>query len=617
MLKRRKLYMVFSNLSIDSSYPYNDNILDERNPGAGKTTDALQFTKENIEAAECVVFIMGDYSNLSRVELRLKNCQSLIFKGKTQEDTCFRWEVYQSLYDYIRPPYECDECKSSPLCGYQKQIKRINELKDSGKGFVIFTVKGNLPSVLSLVSSLNPTIIIDDVPLSTVVFPSQTFPKDSLRRASKFVRQNNFTLLDEVINHLKEDQFEDAKQFVIEHAEEYKTELKEMKIKAYLDYSDISKRRKIPNLNFLESLMGCFVVYDLDRYNQDSFKIVTSLASKLQKYKIIYLNATPDEKDHQNMLILGKYKTISGKADNNSNYLILQVTDSKYSKQTLQESPRIIGDINQICKIIKDAVQFTDNKVVFMTHEKIYNTRFKGKESSRLNEVNPIFVKFHGSDSKATNDLRFHQICIIAGTPYYPPEYFLCPSLKDINDSSDPDAAYPVSREISEDATRGLLIQMIGRICRSNEEKSDCLKVVIVFSSLRLSNTKFLPEIGARIVRYQLLSSYPDDAFGNEAFYSRVKEVAGQAFEKSIIAKACEIIDQRLPQSPNEAITLHGISEEINSACGGLLSKNTISECLKKYYTIEVRINPGNHKPANYIVGKIGSKSEPGASISA
>ncbi|WP_440950289.1 hypothetical protein [Methanosphaerula subterraneus] len=597
--------MIFSNLSIYSNYPSNVNILDERNPGAGKTTDALQFSKEKIAAEECVIFIMSDYANLSRVELRLDNIQSLIFKGKTQKDTCARWEVYKSLYRYIRPPHECDECNSLSSCNYQNQFKRVNELKKSGKGFVIFTVKENLLSVLSLVSGLNPTIIIDDVPLSTVVFPSQPFPKNSLRRASKFVQQKLFFVLDSVINLLMEEKYEDAIQFVKEHPEEYKAELKEIKNLAYLDYLDISKRKKIPNLIFLESLINCIGIYDLDRYNQESFKIVSSFVAKLQKYRILYLNATPDEKDRQTMLKLGKFETIEGKADDNSHYLILQVTDSKYTKQTLQESQRIIMETNQICDIIQDSVRLINNEIVFMTHENVYNTRIDGKTISHLNLVKHVFVKFYGSDSKATNDFRSHQICIIAGTPYYPPEYFLCPSLSDINDLSDPDAAYPVSREISEDAARGLLIQMIGRICRENEENPDCLKVVIVFSRLHLSDTKFLPEIGARIERYKLSSNNPEDAFGHQAFYSRVKEIVSQAFEESIIAKACEIIDQRVSQYPSEDITLNGISEELTSACGGLLSRNKIGKHLEKIYKIEQRINSRNHRSSICIVGKI------------
>lgn len=589
-----------SNHLIYPDYLSTANIHDARHTGAGKTTHVCDKMNELIPLGESFIYISSSYDTLDGVKSRLNNSQSLTFKGKTQEGMCPYWRDYLSISEHIRPLYTCFKCNFQDNCPYRKQFDRLDELKNSGSGFVIFTVKENLVTVLKRVPKTDPYIIIDDASLSDITYPSLTISEESLIEASKYLKQwVIYSKLDKPISLLLEGKFEEAKRFVRGN-EEYKNELNTLKESVSLDLSD---GKKIPNLKVFDSLLECNNIYEYERNNSRSFVIASSNLSKLRKYRIIYLNATADSNDRHTMSKLGNFETITKDIEVTQNYYLLQIMDGRYPKSGL-ESPhsRLPKEINRLLDRIRFASNYTGKPLVIMAHNSIHAAWCK-REDMCLDQVEYEFVKYFGSDSKATNKYRSFQISIIIGTPILPGGYYIHPSrdCSIINDGGYPES---VSQEEIDSDSRGLIHQMIGRTFREDKNNPDCLKLIILFSNIELGN------IGATVEKYRLR-----DTKQNKTFYSRVKELASQIYEEPIIAKACEGLDQGLSQSPIPMVSLNRFSENVNSACRGLLSTNRISECLKKHYAIEERINPGNHRPAQYIIGKIGVKSEAVASI--
>jgi hypothetical protein len=593
-----------SNHLIYPDYPSTANIHDARHTGAGKTRHVCDKMNKLIPEGQCFIYISSSYDTIDEVAKKIdESNQLLIFKGKTQEGMCEYWRDYQTLNECIKPLYICNKCDFKDNCDYLGQFDKLGEMKNSGSGFVIFTVKENLPTVLKKVSKTHPYIIIDDASLSDITYPTLTVSEESLIEASNYLNQGViYSELDKAISLLLEGKFEDVKRFVRDNIE-YKNEhnyLKEMVS------PDLISGKKIPNLKILDSLLDCTNIYEYnDYYQKDSriYKVASSNLSKLQKYRIIYLNATADSNDRQTMLKFRNFETITKEIEVNPNYHILQIVDARYSKTSLNGSNcRIPKELNLISKITSLALEFIGIPLLLMTHKSIYDSWCK-REDVCITEGDYEFVKYFGSDSKATNKYRSFQISVIIGTPILPGEYYIHPS-RDC--SIIKDGGYPESvlREEIDSDSRGLIHQMIGRTFREDKDNPDCLKLIILFSNIELG------DIGATVERYRL-----DNKEQNKAFYSRVKELAGQAYEEPIIAKAFEELDQILSQSPSLLVTLNKISTDVCLKCGGLLSRNKIAKRIEKKYLIEERINPKNRKPSKYIVSKIGVQSVAGASI--
>lgn len=593
-----------SNHLIYPDFPYTANIHDARQTGKGKTTHVCDKMNELIPLGESFIYISSSYDTLDGVIDKIeKSSQFLTIKGRTQEGMCKKWRDYRSLNEFIRPLYTCYKCDFRDNCDYKKQFVRLDELKNSGSGFVIFTVKENLLTVLERVSKSDPYIIIDDASLSDITYPTLTVSEESLIEASNYLNQwVVYSKLGKAISLLLGGKFGEVKQFVRGN-EEYKTELNDLK---EIVSPDLTSGKKIPNLKILDSLLDCTNIYEYNNYYQKdsrTYKVASSNLSELHKYKLIYLNATADSNDCRTMLKFGNFETFTQDIKVNPNYHILQIVDARYSKTTL-EGPhcRIPKELNLISKITSLALEYIGIPPLLMTHKSIYDDWCK-REDICINEGDYEFVKYHGSDSKATNKYSSCPLSIQVGTPILPGGYYIHPSrdCSIINEGGYPES---ISKEDINSDSRGLLIQTTGRTFRENKDNLGCQKMSILFSNIDLG------DIGATVEKYRL-----DIKKQNEAFYSRVKELAGQVLEEPIITKACEELDQILSQSPSLLVTLNGFGEEIRSKCGGLLSRNKITKRIEEKYLIEERINPKNRKPSKYIVSKIGVQLEAGASI--
>lgn len=586
------------------------NIFDRRHTGAGKTRDSIKFITSEVIQKRATITIMYSYKNLEEIFENLSDEikeRSLIFKGRTKPDVCEKAEFFERLYHHIRPRYDCITCKFS--CLYKKQItwleKRTREQKTKTdiSGFAIFTVPKNLPFILYKLKNTKITIIIDDVPLSDVITPSQTIPTKELFEISNYIEliptiENSIIQI--IIKLLidrksQEIPIEDQIKAIIEKNQHIiKFEL--LQIENEVE-SGITKAAHIPNFSIIYTLQSVvqndfeFKIYQPSVFDNSHIKIIHT-NSDLFKYPIRYLNATPSPFDIMCMEELGKYQVSDQSANYNEKFVVYQIIDKRYTKSTLIGNSPIHALVDQTIDVFSNTLRFLDVPLLFFCHKEVYEKKYQEKMEER---DDCRFVKFFDPLASSTNEFRDHPISIILGTPIRPPVAFQHPfnsayqktaeeiviEIKKNNSNHYKKAIYPVRDELVSLCIVADIEQMLGRSLRLGDRHYE-KKISLLFTNTTLTDDDYLKQNGAIIKKISLNSNEKA-----EKFFRQFKRECQNVLKIAVIEKVCADCDLKILK---ETISLEKICQQFAEENSPLFSVSWFKEELNKAYITEKRL---------------------------
>ena len=343
---------------------FTGNIYDHSHTGGSKTTRAIEFIRVEIASKRPVIVVMQGYESLDSVYLnRYVPPTHLVIKGKTQEGMCDHYERYSDLYKFIRPPHECLSCPKIISCKYQEQRNQLNTFFSSpNDGFVLFTTPFMLDNILTRCKTIQPTIIIDDVPLSEVVTKETSDDRQNLEGLKKECESELFFEHLPAIAQMLIDgkTSEDILTYIRSNKDAVKNELNEIQKKVYQTPNGNLKRAKYGSLFTLLDAVSCDNLVDIfydkhgiyDNQNGRSGRINIVVTKKsIQKHRIIYLNASCNYIDEYYIKRLGNFEEQGAEALDNPDFFVFQVTDAKYSKSSIVDSPVIVEKVTAICEV--------------------------------------------------------------------------------------------------------------------------------------------------------------------------------------------------------------------------------------------------------------------------
>jgi hypothetical protein len=626
-LNQRRDYVSLNNPISYSDIPER-NIFDTRFTGCGKTTSALNYIVEVVKANWPVIVLMQSYERvennyllpLLKLDVSLKE-RTIIFKGKTQDDMCKFSPQYTALYEKGKTPKnECKTCSDKERCAYQKQTILLKGYVDSKRGFCILTTDKSLNKILLEMGSLNPTIIIDDISLSTVLMPDIINKISFLRSLLEYNISNDVSAL--IINELlkkivtfKKGSDKKIIQYISSNNSRLQSELEQFKISA----SSGEGLSDSPSYAFVIQLISwvrneCPLHFYLE---YGKLKIVADVTSKYSNNRIFYLNATPSLKDKYCVKQLGKFKPLEGDVKGSKRYHIFQIIDSANSKRAIVKPRKIIRDFNAISGIFKDALSFTDQKLLLFTFEDAFSPWVT---SGILSDLPHSAECYFGSGTRGTNDYKDYPISMIVGNPCYPNDYYLHPAFEEVwidNDvfekkKEDDPYAYRVDGNISKQEARVNLLQMIGRNLRDSSDNPNAVKVVVVFSNIDIEegckkqNGGSVFPIHHIRPEMQIIQSDKKGKKDETPFFDTLKRSCQAALKPKIAMKIEEHIDQMLKENPDVPYPLDVAASELQKRIV-IYGVQNIKDIITPLYELEINhdiMKRGKKIPTAFIIRK-------------
>ena len=576
-----------------------ENILDQRHIGYGKTTEGLELLNHNVRHGSVSIVVMRSYDNLREMYDRLSpdtRVRSVLFQGRPQPGMCNHTEALANLKDIIPSFISCAGCGDFS-CGYQRQKQIITDLKknrNDKNGLVIFTVSQNLHYLIwEFFRSERLTIIIDDIPLSDILWPGIQTTKGEIEKAIDFLTDMNpvhVSLLVNLSEMLITESPKTTLQFAKENEQGIKLQIKELGHSIY-EYCGMFGTQGVPSFHYLSKILQASDIRINDPIKPSNIIIYNSQVERIRQSRIIYINGTPTASDRKMMDLLGLYQPLKKEAPINDNFIILQFRKAKYTHQSLIDSPVLPPLLEKLVGRVKHALEFIDTPLLFMTDCKAYEEKYQDILTPLI--PNHEFVPFFSRNANSTNQYRNCPISIIVGTPIKPPEAHLDPSYDSVRIDDDElhemirsskekksksghsDAVYPVSSEIIEDDTRGQVIQMTGRTHRHGD-KNDAPKLVVVLNKVDLCDESgYIAHTGARVY------TVDDGTECVKSFNKMVKPV----LEPRVMDRVYRELDHQL-QSGNRPGLIH-TSETYSQKVAGIVSKRTIERLLRERYSLE------------------------------
>ena len=532
--------------------------------------------------------------------------RTLLFKGKTQKGLCTHSSQYQKLWEEGKTPKnECETCPDVSKCAYQKQIQSIEEFKESKQGFCILTTDKNLNNILSRTKGLDPVIIIDDISLASIITPETEITRYKLEALYHHLQKHasRAKCLCELISLLTDDNDEieaTISIFLEKHNDQLFGELSKFQVGA----SGGSELPSHPSMNFVANLLywnkNGHTIHFYSEYKK--LKIVADATAEYQPKKIIYLNATPSFKDKYCIARLGNCKRLEGKVEIQKRYYIFQIIDSATTKQAILTSSRMKADFQVLTNIIKPPLGFTGQKLLLFGHDEVLDNW--GKEGI-FSGLETSFEIYFGSGTRGTNDYKDYPIAFLIGTPYYPPEYFLHPAFEPHWKSEEERAKereknpgaplYYVPRNISDQEAQINLLQMIGRNLRESEENPDAVKIVVVFTSVDITEA-CKKQNGGNVFKINIRSEIPiirGEKKGKTPNIDALKRACQAALRPQILKKIEKHVDLTISKNDNSPIQLQptatGLHKQIE-----IYDIEGIKKLIKeRYKTQNLRIKNG------------------------
>ena len=587
-------------------YPHL-NVLDISPTGSGKTTSAIQHAEYLVTRGKNVVVVMQSYKLLEEARNRLHadtKKRTLIFKGKTQEDICPFFKELTALYEHVITSY-CKGCKDKKKCQYYKQINWIKQRRDFD-GMCIFTVANNVSIVLSIIESKNVTIIVDDVPISYLLEPTDVITYGELEQIKDYLSSmENTTLMQRVVDFLFADTFEIESlrnDFVKYGGEFFRAETEKLATQAkkdpwnedLLDFKIIYKiiARLQENRSFYKEKSKKTVIFSED--NIDFYR----------DYRILYLNATPASLETRETTpdyvigipslyeLLGDYYLFFEPPPLNENWVILQVDgdDYKYSKDTVANSKLIRDCVEEILSLNSNISKYLGINCLLITSKDVYINQKFGTEIKKCG-YNHNYGYYFGENSHGTNKFTKNKLCICAGTPYLSPDYYKKPHYSPVRCDNN---YYSVDNDIIAIDSRNEIIQGLSRVLRGNPE---ICKLGIYFGNIDLGDKSTVN--GAIIKKGYSISNDKE----KKKFMNEVKKEFHRIYRASLIEKLCNEIDLQL--NKEKPIKLDSFVREFikkNRLNNLYKSENTIKNYIKEKYNIE--LIEKHRSRTNYIISK-------------
>jgi len=609
------------NVSTPKPVSYSDiperNIFDTRYTGSGKTSSALQYISEIVGEKRPVIVLMQSYERLennyhSQFDPSLQ-ARTLIFKGKTQTGMCTHSSQYQKLWEEGKTPKnECETCPDSSECAYQKQIKLIEEFKESKQGFCILTTDKNLNKVLSGIQDLDPVLIIDDISLSSVIMPEITIETRNLEDLVHHLhkqgsRAHHLYELAQILHTLTDDNDTDLITYISLHARDLQRELLQFQI-------DHNGKEELPGHPALSSLYhvintvkttGKFRIYS----EYGLLKIVTDESAKYKALRICYLNATPSLKDTYCMeQILGDYYSppLTRADESKKKYVIFQIPDSANARSAVRTSKRLADDFRTLVNVIKDPLKFTEQKLLLFSFNELFGTWAAQGVLSGIDYTPEIYF---GSGTRGTNDYKDYPISFVIGNPNLRPEYFLHPAFEKywkseatFNEEKKKDPfAYRVDWEVSKSEARVNLLQMIGRNLRDSPNNPDAVKVVVVFSDIDIKDD-CKKQNGGTVIRWYIRNEIPviqGKKKGNAPIYNRFKRACQEALKPHLKKKIGEYVDKMLNENHDDPVQLQPVATMLHEQIKIYGEEGIKKDLIKEIYDTDSWYFDNNGKRVN------------------
>jgi hypothetical protein len=601
------------------------NIYDYSHTGGSKTTRAIEFIEHEISQRRPVIVIMLDYVTLETTYFNrfssTVQSKSLVVKGKTQVGMCTHSGIYSKLHMYVQPPNECPSCPELNSCKYQKQKRELNTLITSASdGFVILTTPRMLDSILKQCNGHQPSIIIDDVPISQVITDEISDTEKNLKDVITESRAFNCEKIPDVAKKLLEKKSSDEIfVFIHENKVALKGELNKIQGMINSLFTGSEEFAKYDSIFGLQHAISCDTSIDIYYDEHGIFGVLKIFSTKknLQKYRILYLNASCNYIDEYYLNQLDDLERICVESGNNPQFTVYQLVDAKYSRSTIKDSTVIVEKVTTICNTFNQLIIDLGMKVPFFTHDKSYETKFK--PDARFQRINHSFVKFYGSKTRGTNEFLTVPISVIVGTPFLPASYFMHPAFKgefkkaseieeEVNERDRRKKAgqyappvYPVKTTITERCAVEQLIQVIGRTLRVDPNNPSQEKFVILFSKLddqEAFEKECTTQNGAKILTYHY-ERLPDK---NKFFLALGKAIL-VVFRPVLISTTSKLLDQELAQG--DVVKLGDFTQMRAKEFHEVISYKTLEREISRAYVIEERPIGKNGKNVRVIVKKM------------
>lgn len=587
--------------------PYSEitkkNIYDYSHTGGSKTTRAREFIELEISNKRPVIVVMQDYSTL---ETTYQNrfsptvlSKSLVVKGKTQPGMCTHYERYSQLHAFVQPPNECPSCPKRNSCKYQSQKTEFNALISSSEGFVILTTPRMLDTILKRCESLQPSIIIDDVPISQVITKEISDTDENLNKLITECDSIFCEKLSALAKMLLEKKSpNEILEYTRENGESIKGELNKIQTKITATFTGSEKFAKYDSLFGLLHAVSCDTLVDIYYDDHGIFGMLKIFSTKkdLQQHRIFYLNASRNYIDEYYLDQLKDLEPVCIESGDNPQFTVYQLIDAKYSRSSIQDSNVVVGKVTETCNLFNQLILDLEVKIPFFTHDRSYENKFK--PDINFQKINHSFVKFYGSKTKGTNEFINIPLSVIVGTPFLPTSYFMHPAFKEKYKTKSQIAkevitrnkkmsagqyappVYPVCNAITEHCAVEQLIQVIGRTLRVNLNNPDQEKFVILFSKLD-DQDAFEKECknqnGAIVIPF-----YYDKASGKTFFFKALRKSISTVFRPVIVTWIFKKIDEELAHAPY--VKFSEFSKKMADDLHGFISHKTIERDIQDTY---------------------------------
>lgn len=565
------------------------NILDRRGTGCYKTTEAIKQLNHEVEIGNVVVYVMSSYQNLKEIEREITSSNTLTYRGRRQPGMCVLYEEIKPLHDFIHPKFACLSCWEHIGCQFIEQLSSVERMARLDEGFAILTVPRNLKYVLKLVGRRHPHVIFDDVSLAQVVLQEEIVKKKTIRSAFPYLEIcPTLTSVSEML--LDGDQ--DPKS-IVKHVKsvkiEYTEELDQVRTRIEEDY-DLGI--DLPDLTYLYHLEYADRVVINDPVDESNVRIYIDLTKQLRKCQVRYLNATPSQGDLEAMKWLGPYDVLADPSKHRDNWIVLQLSGVKYTKQSLCDSNPLELKIRQISSSVEKQLIFINQPLLFMSKRHANKNRFYGFFSDNYPDLMVEFVDYFSPQSYGTNKYRNCPVSVVVGAAIKDPTAFCHPCYDDIRKPEEeiekekaiikksadigkkcpPLFVYPVPREISDSDFKNSIVQMIGRNLREGDD-ADQVKIAIVITDIDLADeTGYIPENGARVEQFRSI----------EKLKGRLLDLVKKGLDQQVLDEIIRQIGVRL--TLGEAVGLSQASKAYHEQTG--VSERRIKKFLEFRYNL-------------------------------
>lgn len=583
--------------------------------GSGKTTQVLQHIDYLVSRGEYAIMVMQSYDLLEEAREKLhRKDRAVIFKGRTQQDICPKYEELKKLYRYA-PIGICGECNNRSECKYDAQLERIRDKCKDSEGVCIFTVKENVSKALELLDEKEVTIIVDDVPIPLLITPTYFTSVTNIYWIADYQSEiegrlpggnDTPSIIQTIVNAIRLEK--GVCQYLFEQYEiSVQDILKELDIE--LKYLSLSIREDIkskepPDHKIIYKIINCIRENRPFEIRRKNGKIIYTEdnAEIYRKHRVVYLNATPasletkeSTPDNVNAISLfeslGEYHLFEEPAKENKNWVILQVDTYKngtikFAKDTVIHSTVLRDCILDILKINDGISAYLEINCLLVTNGDAYEDKEFGKAIKESRYCHD-FAKHFSDDTRSTNQYRDALFCIYVGNPSFPPHYYDTPRYDDVREKegiqnnskkqkNSKKINFSVSRTITQIDSKNDVLQAFSRVMRGNSETP---KLGIYFGDIDLGS--YLSTNGAVVKKGYGIHDEKD----RERFRNRLKKELQRVYKKPLTERLCQEVKRHL-DAADHPLKLHAVAEEFveEHNLKDLYSAKTIENCIKKNF---------------------------------